>query len=79
MYFIYRRAKVARVIALLALHTSELRENVPVSEVTFHLFFFNTVNKFNIVNDCQFFTALFFPLYENGNIIKYVNFCVYSM
>uniref|UniRef100_A0A8B9BZM4 Unc-51 like kinase 4 n=1 Tax=Anser brachyrhynchus TaxID=132585 RepID=A0A8B9BZM4_9AVES len=26
------RAKVARVIALLALHTSELRENVPVSE-----------------------------------------------
>uniref|UniRef100_A0A8C3BEQ1 Unc-51 like kinase 4 n=1 Tax=Cairina moschata TaxID=8855 RepID=A0A8C3BEQ1_CAIMO len=39
MYFVYRRAKVARVIALLALHTSELRENVPVSEVTFHLFF----------------------------------------
>ncbi|NWX73244.1 ULK4 kinase, partial [Alca torda] len=32
------RAKVARVIGLLALHTSELGENVPVSEVMF-LFF----------------------------------------
>ncbi|NXH07428.1 ULK4 kinase, partial [Loxia leucoptera] len=29
------RANIARVIGLLALHTSELEENVPVSEVTF--------------------------------------------
>lgn len=35
IYLICRRAKVARVIGLLALHTSELGENVPVSEVTF--------------------------------------------
>ncbi|NXN26003.1 ULK4 kinase, partial [Nycticryphes semicollaris] len=35
------RAKVARVIDLLALHTSELGENVPVSEVMlFFKFFF---------------------------------------
>lgn len=34
MYLIRRRAKVARVIGLLALHASELGENVPVSEVT---------------------------------------------
>uniref|UniRef100_A0A663DV30 Unc-51 like kinase 4 n=1 Tax=Aquila chrysaetos chrysaetos TaxID=223781 RepID=A0A663DV30_AQUCH len=32
IYLICRRAKVARVIGLLALHTSELGENVPVSE-----------------------------------------------
>lgn len=35
IYLICRRAKVARVIGLLALHASELGENVPVSEVTF--------------------------------------------
>lgn len=34
MYLICRRAKVARVIGLLALHASELGEHVPVSEVT---------------------------------------------
>ncbi|NXT59953.1 ULK4 kinase, partial [Chaetops frenatus] len=35
------RANVARVIGLLALHTSELGENVPVSEVTFLFLFFS--------------------------------------
>ncbi|EMP31604.1 Serine/threonine-protein kinase ULK4 [Chelonia mydas] len=30
---LHRRAKIARVIALLALHTTELKENVPVTEV----------------------------------------------
>ena len=30
---VYRRAKVARVIGLLASHTTELQENVPVIEV----------------------------------------------
>uniref|UniRef100_A0A8C5NIZ9 Unc-51 like kinase 4 n=1 Tax=Junco hyemalis TaxID=40217 RepID=A0A8C5NIZ9_JUNHY len=32
IYLIHRRANIARVIGLLALHTSELEENVPVSE-----------------------------------------------
>ncbi|NXA61373.1 ULK4 kinase, partial [Mohoua ochrocephala] len=39
------RANVARVIGLLALHASELGENVPVSEVTF-LFLFLLAESF---------------------------------
>lgn len=39
MCLIHRRTKVARVIGLLASHTTELKENVPVLEVTFFSLF----------------------------------------
>lgn len=66
MYFIRRRAKVARMIGLLALHTSELGENTPVSEVTFHFIFLILLMLLLI---CQIFTALF-PAYVKRDVIQ---------
>lgn len=66
MYFVCRRAKVARVIGLLALHTSELGENVPVSEVTFHFIFLILLMLLLL---CQTFTALFLA-YVKREIIQ---------
>lgn len=66
MYFVCRRAKVARVIGLLALHTSELGENVPVSEVTFHFIFLISLMLLLL---CQTFTALFLA-YVKREIIQ---------
>lgn len=77
MYFVCRRAKVARVIGLLALHTSELGENVPVSEVTFHFIFFNIVNAFTFMSDFHCFIPC---ICEKGNNpVKFINLCVHSV
>lgn len=57
---ICRRAKVARVIGLLALHASELGENVPVSEVTFVFLCVCGVLLMFLLFMSETFTAFFF-------------------